>query len=410
MVKVKKKVSKCFVGTGTLIILFLVIGLIYLYTSRNDGQNDLSADSPSIRVFDRAEIEKQHSEVMKRATILSQKYKNVTGMNPPTLRSKSLKKEPNHKLEILSVEKQSSGINIAIGMAQDTDPKNLVTFCASLRKYSSAADSEVVLFINTPVPARSRDIAKKYEILLIEFTTSAFTLNANESFLSSYHPSSLRWGMIYNFFENINTRNRYSKVLLIDVRDSFFQSNPFHIIPNEILSVLYVFKGVESVSIGDCGWNGGWVKDCFGDRILGEIGRRNIICSGVSIGTTDVVYQYLTLMNDILMGRKESDLSVGSRFPGCERNGVDQGVHNVLVHKNMIKNLEVKSESDGKVVNMQGRTAIVSEKKVTNSRGVLFPIVHQYDRYPDLQKLIFSEVRYLYCAMVDILMSNHILI
>jgi hypothetical protein len=52
------------------------------------------------------------------------------------------------------------------------------------------------------------------------------------------------------------------------------------------------------------------------------------------------------------------------------------------------------------VVNMQGRTAIVSKKTVTNSKGILFPIVHQYDRYPDLQKLIFAEVWLLYCAMI----------
>jgi hypothetical protein len=399
MVKVKKKVSRCFMGTGTLILLFLMVGLTYLYTSRNYGQNDLDSHSPDIRVFDRAVIEKQHSEVLKRAVILIHKYKNVTGLNP-ILRSKSLKEESSHKLGILSADKQSPGMNIVIGMAQDTDPKNLVTFCSSLRKHSSSADSEVVLFINTPVPERSRDIADKFNILLIEFTTSTFTLNSNESFLTNYHPSSLRWKMIYNFFENVETRNRYSKVLLIDVRDSFFQSNPFHIIPSEVRSVLYVFKGVESVSIGGCGWNGRWVRDCFGDKILAEIGTRNIICSGVSIGTTDAVYQYLTLMNDILMGRKESSLSAGSRFPGCERNGVDQGVHNVLVHKNMVEHLEIKSESDGKVVNMQGRTAIVSKKTVTNSKGILFPIVHQYDRYPDLQKLIFAEVWLLYCAMI----------
>jgi hypothetical protein len=400
MVKVKKKVSRCFVGAGTLFLLFLMVAVIYLSASRNYGQNDLDSNSPDVRVFDRVVIEKQHSEVMKRAAILSQKYNNVTGLIP-SLKSKSLKEVSNHKLGILSAEKQSPGMNIAIGMAQDTDPKNLVTFCSSLRKHSSSADSEVVLFINTPVPERSRDIANRYNILLIEFTTSAFSLSSNESFLTDYHPSSLRWKMIHNFFENINTRNRYSKVLLIDVRDSFFQSNPFQIIPNETRSVIYVFKGVESVSIGGCGWNGGWVKDCFGDKILAEIGTKNIICSGVSIGTIDVVYQYLTLMNDILMGRKESSLSAGSRFPGCERNGVDQGVHNVVVHKNMIEHLEIKSESDGKVVNMQGRTAIVSQKTVTNSKGILFPIVHQYDRYPDLQKLIFAEVLLLNCEIID---------
>lgn len=391
MVKVKKKVSSCFVGTGTSILLCLMVGLIYLYIRGNYATNDFHSDSPQLKVLDQAVIEKQHYQVMERAAILSQKYKNFTGIEP-ILKSSPLKEESNHDLGDRTSGKDPILTNIVIGMAQDTDPKNLVTFCSSLRKHSSAADSEVVLFINTPVPVRSREIAKRYDVLLIEFTTSEFALKAGKNFLTEYHPSSLRWGMIFNFFENVSTRNRYSKVLLIDVRDSYFQSNPFYILPKEKRSVLYVFKGVESVSIGDCGWNGGWVKDCFGDKTLSEIGRKNIICSGVSIGTTDVAYTYLTLMNDILMGKRESDLSVGSKFPKCERNGVDQGVHNVLVHKNVIQNVEIKSESDGLVVNMQGRTAIVDERRVTNSKGVLFPIVHQYDRYPDLQKLLFAEV------------------
>lgn len=392
-------------GTGTSILLFLLVGLVYLHVSRNHDQNNLYSDSPHNRIFDLALIRKQHSEVINRAITISQKYKNVTGVNP-TLRSKSLNEELGNELGASSDEKRPYGSNIVIGMAQDTDPMNLVTFCSSLRKHSSAADSDVVLFINTPVPQRSREIAKKFDVILIEFATAAFALDTKDSFLIDYHPSSLRWKMIYNFFDSVGTRNRYSKVLLIDVRDSFFQSNPFQIIPNEVRSVLYVFKGVESVSIGDCGWNGAWVKDCFGDKILAEIGRNNIICSGVSIGTMDVVYQYLILMNDILMGRKESDISIGSRFPGCERNGVDQGVHNVLVHKNMIEHLVIKSEKDGNVVNMQGRTATVSQKTVTNSRGILFPVVHQYDRYPDLQKLLFAEVWLFYGVMMELLMPD----
>ena len=41
---------------------------------------------------------------------------------------------------------------------------------------------------------------------------------------------------------------------------------------------------------------------------------------------------------------------------------------------------------------MQGRTAVVNGKIVTSSKGDKYPIVHQYDRYPDLQKGLFSEV------------------
>jgi hypothetical protein len=31
---------------------------------------------------------------------------------------------------------------------------------------------------------------------------------------------------------------------------------------------LYTFHGVEHKTIGQCGWNGGWVKDCMGESVL----------------------------------------------------------------------------------------------------------------------------------------------
>jgi hypothetical protein len=180
---------------------------------------------------------------------------------------------------------------------------------------------------------------------------------------------------------------------MIDVRDSFFQSDPFAILSTK-KSAFYVYKGVESLQISQCGWNGGWVRDCFGEQTLRDIGHNNIICSGVSIGTMDSVYEYLTLMDDILMGKKKSALSKQSLFPQCERNGVDQGIHNVLVHKGMIKNMKIFSQRDSQVVNLQAKTARVSGKLVLNVNGDKVAVVHQYDRYPELQKALFNEYVY----------------
>jgi hypothetical protein len=286
-----------------------------------------------------------------------------------------------------------ASLDIVIGMAQDTDPKNLVVFCSSLRKYTSASTAEVVLFVNTPVPEKHREIAKESNVLLIEFDLKTLAASTDGGFAARYHPSSLRWTLIFKFFKDPAVRNKYNRVLLIDVRDSFFQSNPFSIIKPEIGPAFYVFKGVETITISQCGWNGGWVKDCFGEKVLNEIGGNNIICSGVSIGTMDTVYDYLQQMDDILMNRKQSQLSKSSKLPSCERNGVDQGVHNVLVHKKLIKNLKVWSQRDAQVANLQAKTAIISGVTVMNANREKVAIAHQYDRYPELQKSLFQEVR-----------------
>lgn len=55
---------------------------------------------------------------------------------------------------------------------------------------------------------------------------------------------------------------------MIDVRDSYFQSDPFAIItsnPSQT-SQFHVFQGVD-MPIGQCGWNGPWISDCFGNEV-----------------------------------------------------------------------------------------------------------------------------------------------
>jgi len=130
-------------------------------------------------------------------------------------------------------------------------------------------------------------------------------------------------------------------------------------------------------------------------QVLNEVGDNAIICSGVSVATTDLALEYLKLMKDIILGDKgaTSPHGLSPRFPACERNGVDQGIHNVLVHKRLVAGIQVKRQEDGPVTNLQARMARIEGTQVFNSRDVLVPVVHQYDRYSALQKLLFKEVR-----------------
>ena len=49
---------------------------------------------------------------------------------------------------------------------------------------------------------------------------------------------------------------------------------------------------------------------------------------------------YLQYMNNIILSQKDEVLDKYiniMKFPSCERNGVDQGVHNVLLYKGYYK-------------------------------------------------------------------------
>jgi len=280
--------------------------------------------------------------------------------------------------------------DIIIGMAQDTDPKNLAVFCGSLRRVS---DADVVIFINAPVPERHREIAGKYNIQLIDFDLSSL----DES-IRKYHPSTLRWPLIYNFFKDSAIQSKYNRVWMIDVRDSAFQKDPFVMLPAGE-SAFYAFGGVEDKLIADCGWNAGWIRDCFGEQTLNEVGSNAIICSGVSVASMDRAIPYLQLMSDTVLGKDKF-----AKFPSCERNGVDQGAHNVIIHKQLIDNLRIWKQRDSQVANMQAKIARVQEirnelnevadMRVYNGRNELVAVVHQYDRDSALQSSLFKQVTY----------------
>ena len=299
------------------------------------------------------------------------------------------------KLQVRGAEGSSSmqlsaHKDVVLGMAMNTDPKNFVVFCASLRKVSNA---DAYIFVNTPVDLRIKEIAERYHVSLGEFDVTSDPVR------SKYHPSTLRWALMKSYLEQSDVKGTYGRVWMIDVRDSMFQSDPFKMLPQyrggpSSKPVFLAFRGVEDFKIVECGWNGGWVKDCFGKSMLARIGNNYIICSGVSAGTIDAVLPYLDKMAAITTGTNRPDLPL-HEFPRCERNGVDQGVHNVLVHTKGIRGLKVLGQAQGPVANMQAKVGQVrGDFSVVNSKGDAYAVVHQYDRAPTLQRHLFKSFVY----------------
>jgi len=412
----RSKKSQSFSPSILLAFIFLILLLLVIAILKFGTVPSIFGD----QVFGRNGMDtkqevllKRYEAVVERARSLSLRYRNVTGVAHP-LESDLMRESSNDRslgnrsnsppgiqsivignhLNVQSSKDPTSATgnfalkDLVLGMAQDTDPKNFVVFASSLRKNSNA---DIVVFVNNPAPPRHREIASENNIKLVTFDLSMLTRE-----MQTFHPSTLRWPLFYKYLQDVNVRKQYRRIWMIDVRDSFFQSDPFNMLPVGQNGFL-VFQGVESISIKECGWNSGWIKDCFGTSILSEVGNANIICSGVSMGDAKSVFEYLTLMEDIIMTRGKSVLSKHARFPRCERNGVDQGIHNVLVHKNLIPNLRIFAQSNGPVANLQAQKSRIKEGEVFNQNGDIVPVVHQYDRRPDLQKSLFSK----YVSWID---------
>jgi hypothetical protein len=275
--------------------------------------------------------------------------------------------------------------------------------------------------------------------------------------MRSYHASTLRWILYKDLLsEHEGYKMIYNRVWLLDVRDTYFQLDPFSFIAysDTSPSSLHVFHGVESVSLGQCGWNSGWVRDCFGDTVLNRMKNVPILCSGTVAGTMDFIAEYIEVMGSVVLGANlQEDYTLtreaaqrmellqritgtGSiRFPHCERNGVDQGVHNVLFHNHIFDNnnnnhnnnnnnnqgdngdadreIIIHDQRSGPVMNMQAKLAQIRSghssghsnsnsgnggngegqlPRVYNSRGDLVHVVHQYDRDTNFQQALFVQV------------------
>eukprot|EP00981_Chlorochromonas_danica_P004010 scaffold760_cov178-Ochromonas_danica.AAC.12 len=296
---------------------------------------------------------------------------------------------------------QSTARDAVLGMAYDIDPKNLVIPLSSPLVSSLSQDSladptgwvvlsrlvstcAIIIFVNNPVPAKSLEIMLAHNVKVMKFSVEDLPAS-----MQTYHPSTLRWILFQNYFEsNEKILMLYNRLWFVDVRDTYFQSDPFLFVnPNQ--PSFHVFQGVESFPIRECGWNSGWIKDCFSQSMVNTVGDNPIICSGVSVGTTREALSYTKKMATIVKG-EQSD--VPHQFPRCERNGVDQGVHNVLVHTKRIGHMQKWDQRSGPVANMQAKVARVNaDHEVVNSKGEKYAVVHQYDRFPDLQRFLFRK-------------------
>jgi hypothetical protein len=174
--------------------------------------------------------------------------------------------------------------------------------------------------------------------------------------------------------------DKYSNVLIADVRDVYFQSDPFNALDSHrIISFL------EEKRIGENESNSRWIREAYGKSELEIYSDKVISCAGVTIGKAEAVFEYLDLMLNEL-------LKVNRMTPVC---GVDQAVHNKIFHSHLIENSALMGNGNpicstmGFVTKYEqnDRGMVVSSKRIIS-------MLHQYDRCTDLKKQVESRYPY----------------
>jgi hypothetical protein len=271
---------------------------------------------------------------------------------------------PDSKIGLASNPRPSR--QLILGAAIGYGPEKVRVFVESLR--ASGFKGEVMILIAMQ-QFRLRNFLRRYGVRTksIWHRRSLFrSVNAR------------RYQKYYKYL--FARRHEFDHVMIADVRDVVFQSHPFAGMTDD---KRHYFLECNSVEICNQAMNWRWVTALYGAK-ANVIARRPISCSGITLGPTDAMLQYLgTMAAEIHKVHWRIYRRIG--------HGYDQGIHNMLIHTNPAL-AGVLEENNRHVATMQldGQQAykLDDEGRIRTAADRIIPICHQYDRFPEIREVV----------------------
>jgi hypothetical protein len=177
---------------------------------------------------------------------------------------------------------------------------------------------------------------------------------------------------------------KFRRVLLSDLRDVVFQSNPFDLIQDE--GIMFGLED-DRLTIGSQWANSVWLERVGGPAIRDELAAKRISCVGVVLGSGTVIATYLHRLVEALT-RPGIDIA---RF-----HGADTGAHNMVVYRGALTNVRFADFSSGGILNMHGlRTECIRwtpDGLLCDANQKPFAVIHQYDRHPEVHARLVQRL------------------
>ena len=221
---------------------------------------------------------------------------------------------------------------------------------------------DVVIFISE-VSQLVKDNLKSFGIIVYEISTKI---------KDSIHLFRHRWKLFSDFLDN--NRHNYNIILSVDLRDTIIQKNFFSLYENfsNFLGFSYESSTINRLIKKE------FIIKTFGERIYKSIeNKRNINC-GTIWGTIDAFIAFSKIMFKNLL----------------KYFTIDQTILNYLIYyKHILNGISIIfSDEYGQVLTLglTERTKIIldREKNILNFNNQVASIVHQYDRHPDIGRII----------------------
>jgi hypothetical protein len=163
--------------------------------------------------------------------------------------------------------------------------------------------------------------------------------------------------------------------MLCDSRDVVVQSDAF-----DKVDYISFVTGAEEKRIGECFLNQTWIYNCYGKDVLRMLSDETIVCSGVSLGSREIVLEYLhSVIQEV---KRLGAVAAGSAT-------IDQCVHNYLIRTNALNfPVHLTKTIDGIIGTLHhyDRKKIVVDgaDNISVENDIAPSIIHQYTRFPEL--------------------------
>lgn len=269
--------------------------------------------------------------------------------------------------------------NLILGIVDNYKFGQISNFLFSLKNVSS--NEHLCLYAG---PGMSAATVRKIERL----GTEVIRYKKDFPFIPTPHPENFKSLPhrihIYNFrhflyFDYLLKKgNEFEHVLLTDVKDVFFQRNPFDF---SIDNSLHVAVENTGIPIKDCECTSKWIRRGYGPEVLDEMREKEVICAGTTLAPVAIMQAYLQ--------RLIREFTAVRNVYNC----ADQALHNVLIYRGQVGPVTKNYNFKGPIltVGTEANYLLNSQGALINEDGNVIPVVHQYDRHEELVNLLQAK-------------------
>lgn len=269
--------------------------------------------------------------------------------------------------------------NLIVGTAMNYGVDHIKNFIMSFRKYNK--DDDIILVYNMNDVSRIEKFAKEYNIQLTGFEPfDKVPIHVVASRFLKYH-------------DILKENQNYKHILLADIRDVFFQGNPFENLPED--DYIFAFTEDPAVTIEKEKYHISMISRLFGEPELQKFAGKKIICSGTILGTNDRLREWLVYFAHYLAQIQNKQPHI------CHEMLLDQVIANHIFYLQE-KKLATEIKDNGDIVGTIGHCITHPDHSgdmqligdTIYLDGKVPAVIHQYDRSPELFNFISEKYTY----------------